>query len=464
MNDNYQNKLLIVDDDPLVANSLAAMLRQSGYRVKTAGSTEDALDLIRDDNPDLIMADLQLPGQSGLDLLRIVKKANGSIPVIIITAHGTIETAVEAVKLGADNYLTKPINDDEVRLMVARSLERRRLTRENRGLKKNLDMRFNLDSIIGHDYKMQKIFALVETVADSRATVLISGQSGTGKTLLARAIHFNSSRQEKPLVEVNCGALPETLLESELFGHVKGAFTGAYRDKVGKFEYADRGTIFLDDISTASQALQVKLLRILQDRQFERIGGLDSRSADVRVILATNEDLKTAVVEGRFREDLYYRVNVVNIEIPPLCERVCDIPLLAQFFLRKLCKENRLSKIRLHRDTMKLLASYRWPGNVRELENVVERSLLLRKDNVIRPSDLPDPILRPRRSGTASRAAASSKETLPLKKALEEPERRIILAALKKFGFNRQLTARALGINRTTLYNKMKRLGLLENE
>ncbi len=316
---------------------------------------------------------------------------------------------------------------------------------------------FKMNRIIGHDYKMQQILSLLESVANTGSTILLSGESGTGKTLLARMIHHQSSRSHKPLVEVNCGALPETLLESELFGHEKGAFTGAVREKKGKFEYADGGTIFLDDISTASASFQVKLLRVLQDKKIERIGGLESISVDVRVILASNVDLKRAVEEGTFREDLYYRINVVNVEIPPLRDRVGDIALLAQDFLRKHSEKNSRKAQRFHPNALKALVAYDWPGNVRELENVVERIALLCRKKVVAHSELPEKV----RDSQKSNGKAN---ILPLKKALEKPERKIIIDALEACGFNRQETARALKINRTTLYNKMKRLGLLNEK
>jgi DNA-binding NtrC family response regulator len=378
-----------------------------------------------------------------------------------MTGYGTIESAVEAIKLGAYDYLTKPINDDELRLCVERCLTQQALVRENRALREQLDRRFGLAGVVGHDYRMLKVFDLVESVAASRVTVLILGASGTGKSLLARVIHQQSDRRDRPFVEVSCGAIPESLLESELFGHARGAFTGAVAQKAGKFKAAHGGTIFLDEVGAASPALQVKLLRVLQSHQFEAVGSNKTETADVRVILATNMDLEAEVKAGRFREDLYYRIHVVPIELPPLRDRVGDVPLLAKSFLRKFCVElqrspgSRKGPQDFDDDCLLTLQRYPWPGNVRELENVIERAVVLCKDRFITRAELPPKLVE-----SAASTPLMNYHPMPLKDALEAPEKRILEAALRANGWNRQLTAEQLGINRTTLYKKMKRFGL----
>ena len=339
-------------------------------------------------------------------------------------------------------------------MAVHRALDQQRVIEENRTLKAQLDLRFGMENIIGHDHRMLKIFDMIDAVADTKATVLITGESGTGKSLIARAIHRHSGRRDRPFVEIACGALPETLLESELFGHVAGAFTGAEGEKLGKFALADEGTIFLDEISTASPAMQVKLLRVLQDLEFEQVGGTKTFHVDTRVILATNDDLSKLVAEGKFRQDLYYRVNVINVELPPLRERISDIPLLAEHFLKQISGETGKNVTGFTSEAMTAVQRYRWPGNVRELQNVIERAVLLGKESVIGVADLPATLAS---VGSVNIESAAGQT---LKQSLESPERQIIREVLESNHWNRNLTAEMLGINRTTLYKKMKRLGL----
>jgi DNA-binding NtrC family response regulator len=377
--------------------------------------------------------------------------------VILVTGYGTIESAVEAIRMGAFDYLTKPVIDDELNLAIQRALEQRRILNENRNLRAQLDGRFGLGNIIGHDYKMVRMFDLVESVADTRTTILVLGESGTGKSMTARAIHHASSRREKPFVEVSCGALPESLLESELFGHVAGSFTGATHDKIGKFLQADGGTLFLDEIATASAGLQVKLLRVLQDREFEPVGGTKTQKVDVRLVLATNRSLEDMVKSGEFREDLYYRINVISLTQPPLRERIGDIPLLVSHYLDHCNAQSGKSVERFDDGAMQALQRYSWPGNVRELVNVVERCVVLSKAPVVTTAELPDAI---RREELARTDVGTCGPAANLKSALALPERQIILDALDSHAWNRQETAKALGINRTTLYKKMKKYGI----
>jgi len=450
-------RILLVDDDPFVTDSLAEVLRREGFEVRTAYDGGEAVRLAKQSPVDVVLADVNLPELDGLELLRQVSCHEDAPAVVLITGFGTIENAVEAMREGAFDYLPKPLVDDVVLFTVRRALENRSLRRENEELRGRLEGRVALEAIVGRDPKMAAIFTTIEAIAVTRSTVLLTGESGTGKTILARAIHQCSTRRGAPFVEVNCGALPETLLESELFGHVRGSFTGAVRDRPGKFELADGGTIFLDEIATASPALQVKLLHVLQDRTIERIGDRRSRTVDVRVLLATNRDLTAEVRAGRFREDLFYRIHVVTIEVPPLRERPGDVPLLAEAFLERFARENGRRLRGFTRDALDRLALYAWPGNVRELENVVERAVVLCGGRYISASDLPPTIL-----GKESLPPPSG--TLPLKKALEEPERRIIERALERNRGNRQRTAEMLGVNRTTLFNKMRKYGLLQTK
>jgi len=446
--------LLLVDDDRQVLASMADWLREMGYAVDTATNLAEGTASVDRKPYDLVLVDIRLGDGDGFDLLAHCRKVRPAAAVIMITGYGTVEAAVEAIRLGAFDFLTKPLIDEELLMALERAMNQRKVMEENASLKAQLDLRFGIENIVGHDARMLKIFDVIDAVADTKATVLVTGESGTGKSLVARAIHRRSGRRDKPFIEVACGALPEALLESELFGHAAGAFTGAVGEKPGKFMLADKGTIFLDEIGTASPAMQVKLLRILQDMEFEQVGGTKTFRVDARVILATNEDLGRLVAEGRFRQDLFYRINVINIELPPLRDRIADIPLLAEHFLRQACNDSGKNVSGFTPDALAALQRYRWPGNVRELQNVIERAVLLGKESVVGADDLPAALT----ASSAVRVEPIAGQTL--KKALESPERQIIREALEANHWNRNLTADILGINRTTLYKKMKRLGL----
>jgi len=453
-------RILLVDDDRIVLDSLGGFLRLEGYELTTAETVAQAVNHLQAGRYNLLITDVSMPGSDGFELLRYVRAHHEEIVVIMVTGYGSIESAVEAIKQGACDYLTKPIIDEDVRLAVRRAMEQQQLLAENRRLKRELTDRYSFANIVGSDFRLAKVFELIEAVSDSRTTVLITGESGTGKGLVARAIHSHSPRRERPFVEVSCGAMPETLLESELFGHVRGAFTHAITDRPGKFAVADKGTIFLDEISTASPQLQIKLLRVLQDRQFEPVGSNETHEVDVRVILATNLDLKTEADAGRFRTDLYYRINVVNIELPPLRERIGDIPLLAEHFLSKYTDGSNRPIQGFAPEAMELMQQYSWPGNVRELENCVERAVVLCRQSQIGLDDLPPAVLKG--TGQSAGYAPASEKDRTLQEALAGPEKQIILAALQSNNGNRQATANQLGINRTTLYKKMKRYGLMD--
>ena len=449
-----RGSLLLLDDDRQVLDSMADWLREQGFEVVETTGAPEAIAQTNARRFDIVLADIRLQDGDGFEVLEHCRVNHPGLTVILMTGYGTVETGVEAIRAGAFDLLTKPLIDEELLLALDRALSQRKVIQENKQLKEQLDLRFGMENIIGHDHRMLRLFDMIESVADTRATVLITGESGTGKSLVARAIHRRSTRRNSSFVEVACGALPETLLESELFGHVAGAFTGAIGEKIGKFLQADLGTIFLDEIGTASPSMQVKLLRVLQELEFEPVGGTKTYKVDTRVILATNENLSKAVAEGRFRQDLFYRVNVINIELPPLRERISDIPRLATHFLAEVCQEAGKPTSSFSEDSLAALRRYHWPGNVRELQNVVERAVLLGKGTIITPEDLPSHVA----AGAPHVLAATSNQ--PLKQALGGPERQIILETLLANNWNRNATADALGINRTTLYKKMKRLGL----
>ena len=447
--------LLLVDDDRQVLDSMADWLRSHGYDLETSAGYSDALERLRRKSFDLVLADIRLRDGDGFDLLEQCRRNWPAAQVILMTGYGTPDNAIEAIHAGAFDYLTKPLIDDELLMSVERAVSRRAVLQENDNLRAQLDRRYGMDNIVGRDPRMLKVFEMISSIADTRATVMVTGESGTGKSMIARAIHRRSGRAKGPFVEVACGALPETLLESELFGHVAGAFTGATGEKMGKFLQADGGTIFLDEIGTASPAMQVKLLRVLQELKFEQVGGTKTFEVDIRVVLATNEDLTRAVAEGRFRQDLYYRVNVINVELPPLRSRPSDISMLAHSFLEQVREDSRREVTGFADEALVAMERYHWPGNVRELQNVVERAVLLGKGPVITVADLPTAV---RSSGGVVLTAHAGQQTL--KEAMEAPERQIIREVLESNGWNRNATADQLGINRTTLYKKMKRLGL----
>ncbi len=450
-------RLLLVDDDLHVLESMADWLREQGYELDTARSCAEAFAACEAAAYDVAMVDVRLGDEDGFDFLEQSLRRWPATQVLMMTGYGTPDMAIDAVRAGAFDFLTKPLIDEELLMAIERALSNRKVLTENSQLKAELDRHYGMGNIIGQDPRMLRVYEMIESIADTRATVLVTGESGTGKSMIARAIHRRSGRAKGPFVEVACGALPENLLESELFGHVAGAFTGATSDKTGKFLQADGGTIFLDEIGTASPAMQVKLLRVLQELAFEAVGGTKTYNVDVRVILATNEDLAKNVADGTFRQDLYYRVNVINVELPSLRQRSSDIPMLAEKFLTEARDEVSREVTGFSDNAIACMRNHTWPGNVRELQNVVERAVLLGKGALIEVSDLPMDL----RIGTGNRgqeASLTSGQTL--KEALEGPERQIILEVLESNGWNRNATADTLGINRTTLYKKMKRLGL----
>ena len=474
-------RVLVVDDDPIVAEAIGVYLADVGYPIATAHSGVQALQILQDAQSGVdasasapiavAVIDMTMPGMDGLELIKFMHVDYPDVVIVAITGYGTIEAAVRAIRAGALDYLTKPLVDEELHVAVEKAVQQQALLAENTNLRQQLDQRYGLDSIVGADSRMHRIYEVIGAVAPSKATVLMCGESGTGKSLIARAIHRNSPRAQKPYVELSCGSIPETLLESELFGHVKGAFTGAHADKAGRFFAADTGTLFLDEINAASPGMQLKLLRVLQERRFEPVGSNDTIEVDVRVILASNEPLEDLVAAGNFRQDLYYRINVVSIELPPLRERIGDIPLLAEHFLQKMSKEASKQITGFTAEAMDAMRRYAYPGNVRELENIVERAVVLTRATRIGIDDLPPHViansterLLPRHAQTASATAAtwSSDNPLPLREALEEPEKQIILAALEANDWNRQKTADQLEVNRTTLYKKIKQYDLEE--
>jgi len=440
-------KVLVVDDEAIVRESLRDWLSDAGYRVLTAENGPQALETIGKEKPSIAIADLVMPGMDGIELLKKAKEISPSIEVIIITAYGSIPTAIAAMREGAYDYIEKPFCPEKVELLIEKLVEHQRLLEENISLHQKLEERYRFENIIAKSPKMQQVIEVIKVVAKSNATVLITGESGTGKELVTRAIHSQSYRKDKPFVAVSCAALPESLLESELFGHEKGAFTGAHVQRQGKFEIANRGSLFLDEIGEMSANIQVHLLRVLEEKEFTRVGGNELIKVDVRVISATNKDMKKAIASGQFREDLYYRLNVVTIELPLLRERKEDIPLLAQHFLKKFAMENQKEITGFSPEAIDFLLKYEWPGNVRELENAIERAVILTKNSYIEVADLPP------KSLTLAHSASSGK-------GLREINKNHILNILSETGKNYSKAARILGISRVTLYNKIRAYGL----
>ncbi len=449
--------LLIVDDDSLVCESLKEMLLMEGFTVDAVLSGQAALENLRGVKYSLILSDIQMPGLDGFELLKELKGRAPDTMVIFITGHGHIAGAVEAIKLGAYDYITKPIDDLRLKLTIGHALEQKKLQASYNTLKQRLKPWALDETLVFRDRKMDRLLEMVHTIADTMATVLITGESGTGKSMLARYIHDHSQRREGPFVKISCGSLSETLLESELFGHMRGSFTGAIRDKKGKFEEANGGAIFLDDINSASPNLQVKLLRVLQEKVIERVGGNVPYQTDVRIITATNTSLQEEVAKQNFREDLYYRINVVSLTIPPLRERLSDIEPLALHFIKHFNQIHHKEIKGISKSALQICLQYPWPGNVRELENVIERAVILSPGEFIVPESLPGNI---RESKPATSREAF--KHLKLEEALAQAEREILLSALESNSWNRQLSARSLGISRTTLFNKMRRFHLVD--
>jgi len=447
-------KILVVDDDESHRIMLRAVLKEGGYHVTEAADGTGAVKAVETEAFDLILMDIRMTNMDGIEALTEIRKISPLVPVLIMTAYASVKTAVEALKAGAFDYVTKPLDIEEVKILIEKGLEQYHLRTENLALKERIGDRFDFSRIIGRSGKMATLLDTLAMVAPSDATVLIMGESGTGKEVVANAIHHNSPRAGQPFIKVSCAALPETLLESELFGHEKGAFTGAVSRREGRFQLAHRGTIFLDEVGEMSPALQTKLLRVLQEKEFEPLGSARTIKVDIRVIAATNKDLTKEVKEGRFREDLYYRLNVVPITMPPLRERKEDIPPLADHFLAVYREKNRKPLKSISGKALDLLVRYDWPGNIRELENSIERAVIMAREEMITPVDFPPQIQRLSEEGEKEGSA------IPYGMSLGEMERGLIVKTLAEMGGNRTRAAEILGINRRTLQNKLKEYGL----
>jgi DNA-binding NtrC family response regulator len=446
-----KKRILVVEDEEKLRRVIELQLTSTGFDVDQAATAEEGVKVV--DRADLVLTDLRLPKMDGLEFLALIRRQNTQVPVVMMTAYGSVETAVESMKAGATDFLLKPFSLDHLMQVVNKALEVRALRDENRQLKEQLGRRYEYDNIIGRSEPMQEIFATIERVAPTRATVLLAGESGVGKDLIARAIHFHSPRRDRPLVKINCSSIPENLMESELFGYEKGAFTGAVASKPGKFEQADTGTVFLDEIGDVPGPIQVKLLRILQEREFERLGSNTTRHTDVRVIAATNQDLRAALEQGTFREDLYYRLNVVPLNIPPLRDRKQDIPSLADHFIRKLAPDSGSQVESITDAAMEKLMGYHFPGNVRELENVIERSLVLARGKQLDAGDIKlESAPRPR--------SQNDSHFLPEGMTLDQYEQELIREALRRADGNKSQAARLLGLTRNALRYRLTQMGL----
>jgi DNA-binding NtrC family response regulator len=452
-------KILVVDDEEVMRDVLGNVLGAEGYSVRFAATGPDALAELRESPKDAVILDLMLPGMSGLEVLDEMKKIDADLPVLMLTAQASIETAISAMKKGAFDYLTKPFKHDELLILLKKALDQSDLVDENRSLKLAIRPQGNFLGLVGKSPKMEQVYALVQQAGPARTTVLINGESGTGKELVAKALHVSSARSEKPFIVVNSGSLPHELLESNLFGHVKGAFTGAFYSKKGLFELADKGTLFFDEIGNVSMETQAKLLRVIQEREFMRLGGTEIVKVDVRIIAATNIDLRRAVADGRFREDLYYRLNVITVDLPPLRTRKEDIPALVQHFVTKYSRDNNRNVRGFSRAALEKVIDFDWPGNVRELENTVERGVVLAAGELIDETELPPQVRTPQASASTASAdpGGGDRDTFNLKRAAAEFEQRMIVVALEASRGIQKDAARILGVKPTTLNEMLKR-------
>ena len=460
-------KILVIDDDANILEVLQMRLKAWNYHVTIARNGNEAKTALSTISFNLAIIDLRLSEENGIKLMEEIISNYPNLPVIILTAHGSIESAVEAMRRGAYSYITKPFNNEDLSLHIKNALEKQLLTKEIEHLRSQLDEQNNFKHIIGNNKRMQEILERVSKIAKTDCTVSIYGESGTGKELIAKAIHYNSNRSKNPFVATNCGAIPEGLLENELFGHVRGAYTDAHESKEGLFSQANEGTIFLDEIDAFTPALQVKLLRVLQDGEYERVGETKTRKADVRIIAATNQHLEELIKQGKFRNDLFYRLNIISIELPPLRDRKEDITLLVEHFIEKHSTVLNKQINGISDEAFKYLMKHDWPGNVRELENVIERACVLTNGPLIEPVDMPEHILKDKLGScilAGQRTLDDGSNGSSLKDALKDPERKIILEAIEKCRGNKKEAAKLLGINRTTLYKKLNQFGLISND
>ena len=451
--------ILVCDDKPVMVEFLNEYLQKEGHVVFTATDGEDGYLKFRENQPEIVITDMKMPKLTGIELLQKIKSESPDTIVIMMTAFATIESAIETMREGAYDYIIKPFSLDQIKSIMDKVNEKITLVQENKYLKSQLQMIYKFDNLIGQSGKMREMYEIITKVLDTKATVMITGETGTGKELIARAIHFNGPRKNKSFIKINCAAIPEGLLESELFGHERGAFTGAISKKEGKFEIADGGTLFLDEIGEIPQSIQVKLLRILQNREFERVGGNQTIKVDVRIIAATNRDLAKAVAENTFRNDLYYRLNVVPISVPPLRDRITDIPLLVEHFTKRVTNENNRAEVKISKDAMDIFMKYRWPGNVRELENIIERIIILTHNSVISVNDLPEHII-PKENQLLEELKVPSVGKYKMTEVVDYIEQKMMEDALKITNGQQTQAAEILGINRGSLIYKMKKFNI----